>query len=93
MRRHALAPGPTPHPRAPSPLPRQDRCTKNFFIYRDPGSGQWAMFPWDLESGGWRAGAGGRVCRPAALVWAACGIPGAAASQPGVAPARCAPVP
>lgn len=24
---------------------------QNFFIYRDPSSGQWAMFPWDLESG------------------------------------------
>ncbi|KAL4445750.1 hypothetical protein ABPG77_008949 [Micractinium sp. CCAP 211/92] len=29
----------------------QDRCTKNFYIYRDPASGQWSMFPWDVESG------------------------------------------
>ncbi|KAL4425867.1 hypothetical protein ABPG75_009883 [Micractinium tetrahymenae] len=29
----------------------QDRCTKNFYIYLDPASGQWSMLPWDLESG------------------------------------------
>jgi spore coat protein CotH len=27
-------------------LLNQDRCTKNFYAYQDPGSGQWSMFPW-----------------------------------------------
>lgn len=27
----------------------QDRCTKNFLIYLDPSSQQWAMLPWDIE--------------------------------------------
>uniref|UniRef100_A0A1D1ZRX4 LTD domain-containing protein n=1 Tax=Auxenochlorella protothecoides TaxID=3075 RepID=A0A1D1ZRX4_AUXPR len=29
----------------------QDRCTKNYFVYRDRPSGQWSMLPWDVESG------------------------------------------
>lgn len=28
----------------------QDRCTKNFLVYRDPSSRQWSMLPWDVES-------------------------------------------
>jgi len=28
----------------------QDRCSKNFYVYLDPSSGQWTMLPWDLES-------------------------------------------
>ena len=26
------------------------RCTKNFFMYLHPGSGQWQRFPWDLDA-------------------------------------------
>lgn len=44
----------------------QDRCTKNFFIYRDPASGQWSMLPWDLESGGCLGDWLGGGCRAAA---------------------------
>jgi spore coat protein CotH len=28
----------------------QDRCSKNFYVYLDPSTGQWSMLPWDLES-------------------------------------------
>ena len=28
----------------------QDRCTKNFYVYRDPVTGQWSMLPWDVEA-------------------------------------------
>lgn len=31
-------------------LLNQDRCTKNFYVYQDPSSGQWTMLPWDVES-------------------------------------------
>lgn len=27
-------------------LLNQDRCTKNFYIYMNPGTKQWSMFPW-----------------------------------------------
>ena len=27
----------------------QDRCTKNFEVYLDPSTRQWAMLPWDIE--------------------------------------------
>ena len=30
-------------------LLNQDRCTKNYLIYLDPSSQQWAMLPWDIE--------------------------------------------
>jgi len=41
-------------------LLNQDRCTKNFFTYLHPGTGQWMRFPWDLESAfGISAGLGG----------------------------------
>lgn len=54
------------HVHRPPCLP-QDRCTKNFFIYRDPASGQWSMFPWDPESGE-EGGGGGELV---VLVWRA----------------------
>ena len=28
----------------------QDRCTKNFYVYRDPTTEQWSMLPWDVEA-------------------------------------------
>jgi len=28
----------------------QDRCTKNFLVFWEPASQQWAMLPWDVES-------------------------------------------
>ncbi|KAK3283244.1 hypothetical protein CYMTET_9052 [Cymbomonas tetramitiformis] len=27
----------------------QDRCTKNYYLYRDPAAAQWLLFPTDLE--------------------------------------------
>jgi hypothetical protein len=49
------------HMAAQTVVLNQDRCTKNFFIYRDPDSGQWSMFPWDVESGfGSDRGLGGK---------------------------------
>eukprot|EP00887_Chlorella_sp_A99_P004584 scaffold4.g4584.t1 len=40
------------HMAAQTLILNQDRCTKNFFVYRDPANGnQWSMIPWDVESG------------------------------------------
>lgn len=44
-----------PHPASSLP----PSCS--FFIYRDPDSGQWSMFPWDVESGAPPHEAVGRV--------------------------------
>ncbi|GMH43301.1 hypothetical protein BSKO_11223 [Bryopsis sp. KO-2023] len=30
-------------------LLNQDRCTKNFYLYRNPSDQRWSIFPWDLE--------------------------------------------
>jgi hypothetical protein len=27
----------------------QDRCTKNYYVFRQPSTGEWNMFPWDNE--------------------------------------------
>lgn len=27
----------------------QDRCTKNYYVYRDPTDGKWQRIPWDME--------------------------------------------
>jgi hypothetical protein len=27
----------------------QDRCTKNYYMYLNPATGEWLMFPWDNE--------------------------------------------
>ena len=48
------------HMAAQTLLLNQDRCTKNFYIYRDLASQQWSMFPWDVESGEPPAGWAGR---------------------------------
>lgn len=39
------------HMAAQTLILNQDRCTKNFNVYREPNSGQWIMLPWDVESG------------------------------------------
>lgn len=39
------------HMAAQTLILNQDRCTKNFNLYREPNSGQWIMLPWDVESG------------------------------------------
>jgi len=39
------------HMAAQTLILNQDRCTKNFNLYREPDSGQWIMLPWDVESG------------------------------------------
>lgn len=31
-------------------LLNQDRCTKNFYVYRDPQTDRWSMLPWDVEA-------------------------------------------
>jgi hypothetical protein len=31
-------------------LGNMDRCTKNFYVYRDPRTLQWQRFPWDVEA-------------------------------------------
>lgn len=30
-------------------LNNMDRCTKNFFVYRHPDTGEWWRLPWDLD--------------------------------------------
>lgn len=37
---------------APSAAAVRSAAHPQFYIYRDPASGQWSMFPWDVESGG-----------------------------------------
>lgn len=27
----------------------QDRCTKNYYVYRNPADGKWSRVPWDME--------------------------------------------
>jgi len=27
----------------------QDRCTKNYYVFKQPSTGEWHMFPWDNE--------------------------------------------
>jgi hypothetical protein len=42
-------------------LGNMDRCTKNFYVYRDPRSLQWYRFPWDVEASfGQDSGLGGK---------------------------------
>lgn len=42
-------------------LLNQDRCTKNFYLYRNPADMRWSIFPWDLEgSFGISSGLGGK---------------------------------
>jgi hypothetical protein len=42
-------------------LGNMDRCTKNFYVYRDPSSLQWHRFPWDVEASlGQDSGLGGK---------------------------------
>lgn len=42
-------------------LLNQDRCTKNFYLYKDPTTEQWSVLPWDVEASfGSDRGLGGR---------------------------------
>lgn len=42
-------------------LLNQDRCTKNFYVYKDPRTEQWSVLPWDVEASfGTDRGLGGR---------------------------------
>lgn len=42
-------------------LLNQDRCTKNFYVYKDPKTEQWSLLPWDVEASfGSDRGLGGR---------------------------------
>ena len=34
---------------AQAALVNNDRCTKNFFLFRDPNTLAWARAPWDVE--------------------------------------------
>lgn len=39
------------HMAAQTVILNQDRCTKNFYVYREPGTKRWSILPWDVESG------------------------------------------
>lgn len=42
-------------------LLNQDRCTKNFYLYKDPTTELWSILPWDIEASfGSDRGLGGR---------------------------------